>query len=335
MISKDYVDHVRFPTGVMRKTFFALLIGGGTFLITNLSEQPLIWELTISVLTGGITLLVQFLKDLENRMENLEEKQEDHSVEMRSLINEGFVRTNKATELFQAVEASALQTDAVIQLVRHSTQIAPASPPLFYEFAQLQIDRMSEFLRELSGGGVVEYDGEDRDWMLGLTMRSKHTIDATSLSVVDAGGKGGFDGGLWTSDQGRRYLKLQREAISRGVAIRRVFITDRPEQSSEADFLRICRQHQNLGIQVRVLVDRSKILDASLFDFIVFDGVLSYEATPASPIEENMMPSIVKTHLILQPERVKERIQRFDDLWSSAQKLEHIQVHPLSQERVT
>ena len=334
MTSKGYVDHVRFPTGVVRKIFFTLLAGGGAFLITNLSEQPLIWELTISVLTGGITLLVQFLKDLENRLEKLEGKQEDRLAEFRSLINEGFVKTNKATELFQAVEASALQTDAVIQLVRHSTQIAPASPPLFYELAQLQIDRMSEFLRELSGGGVVEYDGEDRDWMLGLTMRSKHTIDATSLSVVDAGCKG-FDDGLWTSDQGRRYLKLQREAMSRGVAIRRVFITDRPEQTSEADFLRICQQHQNLGIQVRVLVDRSKILDASLFDFIVFDGVLSYEATPASPIEENMMPSIVKTHLILQPERVKERMQRFEDLWASAQELEQLQVHPLSRQRAT
>lgn len=320
MTSKGYVGHVRFPTGVVSKVFFALLTGGGAFVITNLSDQPLAWELTISVLTGGITLLVQFLHDLDNRLEKAEKKQEDHSVEMRSMISEGFVRTNRATELLQAVEASALQTDAVIQLVRHSTQIAPASPPLFYEFAQLQIDRMSEFLKELSEGGVVEYDGEDRDWMLGLTMRAKHTIDATSLSAVDAGGKG-FDGGLWTSDQGRRYLKLQREAISRGVAIRRVFIIDRPEQTSEADFLRICQQHQNLGIQVKVL-DRSKIPDTSLFslfDFIVFDGVLSYEATPAAPVEENTRPTIIKTHLILQPERVKERMQRFEELWAFAQ----------------
>ncbi|MGQ0718353.1 MAG: DUF6879 family protein [Pseudonocardiales bacterium] len=331
MTSEGYVGHGRPRRGVIRKIFFTLLTGGGAFLITNLSDQPLAWELTISVLIGGITLLVQFLNDLENRMEKIEERQEYHSIEMRSLINEGFVRTNKATELFQAVEASALHTDAVIQLVRHSTQIAPASPPLFYEFAQLQIDRMSEFLKGLSGGGVVEYDGEDQDWILGLTMRAKHTIDATSLSAVDAGGKG-FDGGLWTSDQGRRYLKLQKEAANRGVAIRRVFIIDRPEQTNEADLLRICRQHQDLGIQVRVL-DRSKTLEASLFDFIVFDGVLSYEATPASLIDDNTRPTIIKTHLILRPERVKERMQRFEDLWKSAQELEQLQVHPLSQER--
>lgn len=330
MTRKGKITHIKTRVKVIRKIFFTLLTGGTAFLITNLSDQPLIWELTISVLIGGITLLVQFLNDFEYRLEKVAERQEEHSTEMRSLIeehsdemrsliDEGFVRTNKVTELFQAVEASALQTDAIIQLVRHSTQIAPASPPLFCEFAQLQIHQMSEFLKGLSGGGVVEYDGEDHDWILGLTMGSKHTIDATSLSTVDAGGKG-FDGGLWTSDLGQRYLKLQKEAMSRGVIIRRIFIIDRLEQINKADFLRIYQQHRNLGIQVKVL-DRERILDASLFDFVVFDRVLSYEATPASLTEDSVRPTIVKTHLILQSERVNERMQRFEDLWTSARDL--------------
>ncbi len=308
------------PPKVVRKIFLALLIGGTAFLITNMTSQPLTWQLTMALLIGGITLLAQFMIDFENRLEKVEEKQEDHANEMRSLIEDGFVRTSKATELFQAVEASALQTDAVIQLVRHSTQIAPASPPLLYEFAQLQIDQMSEFLKELSGGGVVEHDGEDLDRILGLTLRAKQSIDATSLSAVDAGGKG-FDGGFWTSDFGRRYLKLQGEATGRGVDIRRVFVIDRPEQTSEAEFLRIYQQHKSLGIQGRIL-DRSKVPDASLFDFIVFDGVLSYEATPALLTEDSTRPTIIKTHLVLQSKRVKERMQRFEDLWVLAHELE-------------
>ncbi len=320
MTKNGDVDHMRSRTKVTRKIFWTLLIGITAFLITNMSDQPLLWQLMMSVFIGGITLLAQFLIDFDNRLEKVEERQKEHSDEMRLLIQDGFVRTNRATELFQAVEASALQTDAVIQLVRNSTQIAPASPPLFYEFAQLQIDRMSDFLKDLSGGGVVEYDGEDRDWILGLTMRAKHTIDATSLSSVDAGRKG-FAGGLWTSDCGRRYLKLQREAVSRGVAIRRLFILDRPGQASETEFLRICQQHKNLGIQVKVL-DQPAILDAGLFDFVVFDSVLSYEVTPSSLIEDSIMPTIVKTHLILQPERVKERVQRFEELWTCAQEVE-------------
>lgn len=319
MTKKGDVRRVRPRTkAVVRKIFFTLFIGGTAFFVTNLSDQSLLGELTISVLIGGITLLAQFLNDFENRLEKVEERREEHSVEMCSLIEAGFVRTSKATELFQAVEASPLQTDAVIELVRHSTRIAPASPPLVHGFAQLQIDRLSEFLKELSGGGVLEYDGEDTDWMLGLTMRAEHTIDAISLSTVDAGGNG-FGGGLWTSDLGRRYLTLQKEAMSRGAAIRRIFIIG-PGQTSEADFLHICQQHKNLGIEVRVL-ERSETLGATLFDFVVFDGVLSYEVTPASLIEDSMRPTIVKTHLILRPERVRERMQRFEDLWASAREL--------------
>ncbi|MGH3751385.1 MAG: hypothetical protein ACRDRP_01605 [Pseudonocardiaceae bacterium] len=296
-----------------------LLIGAAAFIITNMTDQPLTWQLTMTLLIGGSTLLAQFMIDFGDHLDKVEEKQEDHAIEMRSLIEDSFARTSKATELFQAVEASALQTDAVIQLVRHSTQISPASPPLLYEFAQLQIDRMSEFLKELSGGGVVEHDGEDLDWILGLTLLAKQSIDATSLSAVDAG-RNGFDGGFWTTDLGRRYLKLQVEAVSRGVAIRRVFIIDRPEQTSEAEFLHIYQQHKILGIQARVL-DQSKAPNSSLFDFVVFDGVLSYEDTPALPTEDRIRPTIIKTHLMLHSKRVKERMQRFEDIWALAHEL--------------
>lgn len=310
----------RYRAKVVRKIFITVLLGGLAYYFTDLTNQPQIWSLAASFFIGGITLVVQFLNDFENRLENAEVRQKIHSAEMRSLIEEGFARTNEATELFQAVEASALQTDAVTQLVRHSTQIDPDSPPLVYGFAQLQINRMSQFLKELSEGGDVSYDGEDRDWLLGLTMQCRQALIATSLSTVDAGGKS-FDGGLWTSDFGLRYLELQREAVRRKVAIRRLFIVDRPEQTNEADLLRICRQQKDLGIQVRVL-NRSDIHDALLFDFVVFDNVIGYEVTPASRVEVSMKPMIVNTHLIRQPERVKERIQRFDELWASAQKLD-------------
>jgi len=311
---------VRFRAKVIRKIFITLLTGGMAYYLTNLTNQSPMWALAASIFIGGVTLIVQFLNDFENRLENVEVGQAERSAEMRSLIEEGFARTNEATELFQAVEASALQTDAVTQLVRHSTQIDPDSPPLVYGFAQLQITRMSQFLKELSEGGDVSYDGEDRDWILGLTIQSQQTLIATSLSTVDAGGES-FDGGLWTSDFGLRYLELQREAVRRGVAVRRVFIVDRPEQTHDADLLRICRQQKDLGIQVRVL-NRSDIPDALLFDFVVFDDAIGYEVTPASRVEVSMKPMIVNTHLIRQPERLEERTRRFEDLWASARELE-------------
>jgi hypothetical protein len=324
MTKNDQTGHVQLAK-MLRRIFFTLLIGGLAYLITNIvdSEQSQAWGIIVSLFIGGVTLVVQFIADFDHRLASVEKKQETHLTEIQSLVKNGFAKMNEATTLFQAVETSAMQTDAVIKLVRYSTQIEPGAPPLIHEFAQSQINQTSQFLKELSEGGQVCYDGEDRDWMLGLTMQSRTTIDATSLSTVDAGGKS-YDGGLWTSDLGQRYLELQREAMHRGVVIRRVFILDSAGQTTEPDFLRIYQRQQNLGIQTRVL-DRSTIphaLKNLLFDFIVFDGVVSYEVTPASRVEDTMKPTIVKTNLALRPERVKERMQRFEELWDAAQKFE-------------
>ena len=324
MTKNDKTERVRFAK-LIRKIVISLLAGGLAYFITDMvgSDQPQVWVITITVFIGGITFAVQFMNDFEHRLESVEEKQEAHLAEIQSLVEDGFAKMSEATALFQAVEASAMQTDAVTRLVRYSTQIEPGSPPLIHGFAQSQINRTSQFLKELSEGGQVSYDGEDRDWMLGLTIQSRATIDATSLSTVDAGGES-YDGGLWTSDLGHRYLELQREAMQRGVVIRRLFILDDSRLTMESNFLRIYRRQQDLGIQTRVL-DQSTIphdLRNLLFDFIVFDGVISYEVTPASRVENTMKPTIVKTNLALRPERVKERMQRFEELWDAAQDFE-------------
>ncbi len=327
MTKEDKTGRVRYQK-VIRKILITIVTGGLAYLIikylmANPTNQAQIWVRMASVFIAGITLLVQFLSDFEKRLESVEEKQETHSTEMQLMIKEGFAQTNKVIELFQALEASALQTDTVTQLVQHATQITPGSPALVYGFAQSQISRLSQFLKDLSEGGDVSYDGEDQDWMLGLTTQSQHTIDATSLSTVDAGGSS-FDGGLWTSALGQRYLELQREAIHRGVAIRRIFILDGVGQTRGPDVLRTCRQHRDLGIHTKVL-DRATIPSALrniLFDFIVFDGVISYEVTPAARVEETMKPTIVKTNLALQSQRVRERMRRFEDLWAAAEDFE-------------
>jgi hypothetical protein len=323
MINDGKTGRVRYQN-VIRKIIITIATGGLAYLIiryfiANPTDQPQILVRIVSVFIAGITLLVQFLRDFEKRLESVEEKQETHSTETQSMIKEGFSQTSKVMELFQALEASALQTDTVTQLVQHATQIKPGSPSLVYGFAQSQISRMSQLLKDLSEGGDVSYDGEDQDWILGLTMQSQHAIDATSLSTVDAGGVS-FNGGLWTSALGQRYLECQRDAIHRGVIIRRVFILDGAGQTREPEFLRIYQQQQDLGIRTKVL-DRSTIpptLRNILFDFIVFDGVISYEVTPAARVEDTMKPTIVKTNLALQSQRVRERMQRFEKLWDAA-----------------
>jgi hypothetical protein len=154
-------------------------------------------------------------------------------------------------------------------------------------------------------------------------MQSQKTIDATSLSTIDAGGGNSFDGGLWMSDLGQRYLELQQLAIAgRGVRIRRVFIIDSHDQTSDEVFQRIYRQQKNMGIRVKVL-EQSEIPDKiqTLLDFIVFDGVVSYEVNPAPLLGYAMKPTIVKTQLRLQGEMVKDRMWRFERLWECAREI--------------
>jgi hypothetical protein len=98
------------------------------------------------------------------------------------------------------------------------------------------------------------YEGEDRDWLLGLTWTTRTSIDATSLVTIDSTqSQSRVDGGLWTSDLGQRYLNRQREVIERGVRIRRVFIVERPEFRQDEDLDRVRRMHTDLGIEARTL----------------------------------------------------------------------------------
>ncbi|GII25113.1 phosphatidylserine/phosphatidylglycerophosphate/cardiolipin synthase family protein [Planosporangium mesophilum] len=316
-----------FRTDVPRKIALSLGVGGLAYFITNVvadaSEALQIWSITISVFIGGVVLITQLLGDFEKRLAKVELGQERHAREIEQRVKTGFSTINEATKLFGLVEDSALATEGLIQLVRHSTQIDAAAPPLVFRFAQAEISRMSEFLKELGDGGNVIYEGEDRDWMLSLTRTVETSIDATSLTTVDAGGDGFVDGGLWSSDLGQRYLDCQRDAIQRGVHIRRVFILDKPDLADE-DFLGVCRLQREIGIHVRIL-DSSAIPGlrrSSLFDFILFDEGISYEVTPASRVEGAIAPSILTTRLELRPARVRDRMQRFKDLWESARDLD-------------
>jgi hypothetical protein len=176
------------------------------------------------------------------------------------------------------------------------------------------------FVRQLPLGSGITYEGEDRDWLLGLTREVERSIDAISLSTVDAG-LAGLDGGLWTSDLGIRYLEFQREAIARKVRIRRVFVFESAEMARDETLQRIKQVQRDVGVEVRML-DHWLIPDwmqSMIFDFIVFDGAVTYETTPATafPVGQTR-PGILRTLLAPVPARVRELEERFEQLWDAA-----------------
>lgn len=312
--------------GLLWKIGISLVVGVVVFIVAAVPthlKQPLV-ATSFALLSVGLTMITLVVIGFEGRLNAVGKIQREHSESMETMVQAGFSKINEATELFSLVEASALRSDVVIQLVRNSTQLDRASPTLISRFAQAEISRVSEFLKELSDGGNVTYDGEDRDWILALAHSAETSIDATSLSAVDAGGKGSVDSGLWTSDLGQRYLDAQRDAIQRGVRIRRVFILGQPDIAADGIFLDVCNRQRDMGIQVKVL-DSSAIPGTrrtSLFDFVLFDDVISYEVTPASPVAGMTRTTIVNTRLELRRIRVRDRMQRFKDLWASARELD-------------
>jgi Family of unknown function (DUF6879) len=312
--------HPSAALSILRKVLVTTFTGGLAYLITNAAQDEQIWSITLSSFIGSVVLVIQFLIDFESRLAAVEEAHNRHASTMERLVNDGFSKINEATELFGLVEASALRTDVVIQLVRHSVQIKPTSPPLVFDFAQAEIFRMAEFLKELSGGAEVTYDGEDRDWLLALARNTRSSIDATSFSTSGSG-KGVVDEGLWNSDLGQRYLEAQRDAVDRGVTIRRLFIMDSPGLSNDPEVLRACLAQKEIGVEVRILHPSAVPAKrrTQLLDFIVFDNVVCYELTSTPRIGRDTSTVIANTRLVLTPHRVAERAQGFKDLWASAQ----------------
>ncbi|HEY8452573.1 MAG TPA: phosphatidylserine/phosphatidylglycerophosphate/cardiolipin synthase family protein [Natronosporangium sp.] len=303
---------------ILRKVTVSLVVGGFVYLITELTGQEAIWNLTMSIFLGGLTLVVQLLMSFENRLAAVEDASTDHMTRLEVMIRSGFARINEVTELFNLVESSPMRTDTITQLVRHATLIDPKSPPLVLRFAESEVSRFSQFLKDISESRTVLYEGEDRDWLLALARNAVATIDATSLATMDGEGGGYLDDGLWTSDFGQRYLEAQREAIQQGVMIRRLFVlVDGLNAISEEEILAVCRPQQAIGIEVRVLdpADVPAAQREALFDFIVFDGAISYETTAAPRLAESTRPTILNTRLELRPERVHGRIRRFEYLW--------------------
>jgi hypothetical protein len=193
---------------------------------------------------------------------------------------------------------------------------------LLQRLARREVDRVASFLRQLPAGTEIGYDGEDRDWMLGLTREAQASVDAISLSTVDAGVLG-LDGGLWTSDLGRRYLELQREAVTRDVRIRRIFVVEQEHEEMIRDesFLRIIQMQRDMGVKVRML-DHKLIPDwmrSMVLDFIVFDGAVGYETTPTTSFASGPnRPGKLRTRLAPEPDRVRDLEGWFEELWERA-----------------
>lgn len=223
----------------------------------------------------------------------------------------------RSVDLHRLLERSGMGKESLTEFMEAAGHVPSSVSPLLLRLARRQVGTAAWFLRQLPGGGEIAYDGEDREWLLGLTAEAQQSIDATSFSTVDTGAHGA-DGGLWVSDLGARYLEAQRDAASRNVAIRRIFVIDDPSLASDDVFLTMVDIQREVGVDVRVL-DHERIPDWLKWvvsDFIVFDNAVGYEATLNAG---KIRPAIVRTLISPIPARARQLAEQFRQLWLAAE----------------
>jgi hypothetical protein len=295
--------------GLIAKIGLPLLLGLITLASSDAGGLSGRSSLELAAVVTLAALLVLFLIDLEIRLS-----------ELQGDMAAGFQRIDRSTELLDLIERSTLETALLTDLVEAAGKADASVNPLLQSLARHEIERSIAFMRQLPTGREITYDGEDREWLLGLAKEAQHSIDAISLSTVDAGMRG-FDGGLWTSDLGTRYLEMQREAINRNVTIRRIFVFETEDLARDETFMKITQIQRDAGVDVRMLDYQliPEMIRPMIFDYIVFDGSVSYETTPATTFTAGRTrPVIVRTLLAPMPDRVRELHSQFEQLWAAA-----------------
>jgi hypothetical protein len=293
---------------VREKILVTAIAGGLTYLLTNATGQPEIWQLTMSVFVGGIVLVVQVLIDHDTALAAL-----SASVDRR------FEQVSEATTLYSRVENSQFANE-MTGLVQSAATIDPEDAVL-RRFANYEIKRLGQLFDGLRSGWAF-YEGEDRDWLLDLTECAHESIDATSLTSFEVNARKGYvdEGQFWLSDLGQRYLARQRRAIvDRGVKIRRLFLLDDTSAQDEARVTELVKPHKAIGAQTRVLrqSEMDFLIQPDLYDFIVFDGRVIYDLRSTSTLGPDSRPLIASVTLIVDW-RVDTRKQRFEQLWKDA-----------------
>jgi hypothetical protein len=297
--------------GIGLKVGFPLLIGLLTLVGSHFGGMQVGNSLELAAVVAFAVAFALFIVDTEIRFSAIGER-----------VTAGLTQVGKRAELSVLMERSSLGPALLTDFLETAGQVDGRVDPLLQRLAQQEVGRVAMFLRQLPSGTEISYDGEDRDWLLGLTQEAQNSIDAISLSTVDAGVIG-LDGGLWTSDLGQRYLELQRQAVARNVRIRRIFVVEQEHREMVRDdsFLRITQMQRDIGVKVRML-DHQLVPDwmrAMIFDFIVFDGAVSYETTPTTTFASGQnRPATLRTRLAQETGRVRQLKERFEELWEQA-----------------
>lgn len=286
---------------ILIKIIVTAVAGGLTYLLTNTTKQPGIWQLTMTVFVGGIVLVVQFLVDAA-----------EVSRRTATLVRE----MNKAATLLADAER-VFGNDILTQLVKAADGL-DRREDLQLRFAEQQVRVLISVFKGLTAERAA-HEGENPDWLLGLTEIASQSIDATSLTSFEKYQGYVDEGEFWDSELGRRYLTRQHEAIRRGVRIRRLFVLADDEIDDEK-LAELLKPHKRIGVATQTLrLDEIDFLHR-VADFIIFDQKISYEFQTSQAAPKNSRHVLETVALMTNAGHLQGRRSDFQALWDQAER---------------
>jgi hypothetical protein len=318
----------------LRKIFITCVAGGGTYVVTTVFDQQEMLALMLSAFVGGVTLVVQFLREVEARQGSVDHnltafgrRQEDLSSQLDVSVKTRLDNFNRTNAHLARIDAGPLEREPVVELLKHIADLGTSAPTLAHRLAEAEISNASTFIKGLGAGHPVTYEGDNWSWIYTLTNAVEHSIDATSYSARGDSEQGLLDDDMWLSALGQRYIEMQARAIQRGVTIRRIFVLETPQLAQQPVLRRICDQQHGIGIEVGLIdAATASIVAPGSKEFpghiplIMFDHQISLDFTTSRFPSE--IPGFIKTTMVLNPYDVRARPAMINRLWESAKKYE-------------
>jgi hypothetical protein len=279
---------------VFIRVLATLVVGGASFVLSNAAGQSVASTISVSVVVGGVVLVVQYLAAFERKLHDLGDEQR------RNLAT-----VNAATKLYERLEASSIEVADLERVIESLTTIRNLGHDMVSSLALAELERFDQ-LR----AGQATFEGEDWVLLLALTRMAQGEIVGSTL----------VDDDLWLSELGERYAKLQWEAVQRGASVRRLFVVEDASRQSNESFKKLVEEQRRQQIDVRTIVfgDLSSAQQNAYDDFVVFDERVYYLVQPTAQMGPGRPGAVKKTQLNFEPAAVAQAMRYFDELWNLA-----------------
>lgn len=191
-----------------------------------------------------------------------------------TLVADGLRRAQDRFRLRDMVESADWLPGAVASLAASSRQIVDRyAEPEIVDEARRRVRAFTAEFEELARGRIVR-PPDDYDLLLAGTRACHRRLSA--ITTVPAG-----PGGVrwWRSAAGRRYWRANLDALSRGVAVTRIFVC----ASVDPDLAELVTEQSRAG--VRTMVAPRETLSSGLLppSLVIWDGRRAWQGWVSAP----------------------------------------------------